>query len=152
MGKLATKKATAQLQKLFDFLGKYGGVIQTNEPDTWWNLDLEVETDNLSRKFITIGVFNLENSDCIFDPQFEVILSMDENKILECEIERCTEQTIFGTTFVDSSNNLHGFGNIEKDPYGLTERFSQFMNNMVEIGPYLKEPKEVKKYTKTLAE
>ena len=30
MGKIATKKAAKQLQQLFDFLGEFGGVIETN--------------------------------------------------------------------------------------------------------------------------
>lgn len=43
MGKMATKKAAKQLQQLFDYIGEFGGVIETNKPENWWNLDLEVE-------------------------------------------------------------------------------------------------------------
>ena len=32
MSKYATKKATEQLQKIFDVLGEFGGVIETDDP------------------------------------------------------------------------------------------------------------------------
>lgn len=43
MSKYATKKATEQLQKIFDVLGEFGGVIETDAPRCYWSLDLEVE-------------------------------------------------------------------------------------------------------------
>ena len=32
MSEIATKKAARQIQKIFDKLGKYGGVIETDDP------------------------------------------------------------------------------------------------------------------------
>lgn len=43
MSRYATKEATKQLQKLLDVLGEFGGVIETDDPRSYWSLDLEVE-------------------------------------------------------------------------------------------------------------
>ena len=64
----------------------------------------------------------------------------------------CEETTVLGTSTVDGDDMIHGFGITEKDPFGLKKRFTSFMDNMTERGPYLTEPKSVKKYTKTLAD
>ena len=47
---------------------------------------------------------------------------------------------------------IHGFGMTENNPYGLQKRFSGFMDNMTERGPYLTNPKEIKRYHKTLVD
>lgn len=153
MSKIATKKATKQLQKIFNVLGKFGGVIETNDPGTWWTLDLEVECIENDRKDVQIGIYKNLNGDIIYDPIFFLSLKTDDNdKIIEVEIHSCEETTILGTTIVDSEDFLHGFGNVEKDPHGLKRRFSSFMYGMTELGPYLTKPKKVKKYNETLAD
>lgn len=152
MGKIATKEATKQLQQLFDFLGEYGGVIKTSAPDNWWDLDLEVEIIENSRKQIIIGIFEVVNGDVVYDPKFEVDLFMDDKRIKEVEIKSCEANGLFGPMFVDTNDILHAMGSKEKDQLGLVQRFSIFMRNMTEVGPYLKEPKEVRKYNKTLAD
>ncbi|MBO4426517.1 MAG: hypothetical protein J5776_05865 [Clostridiales bacterium] len=63
MGKMALKKSVAQLQRLFDFLGEYGGTIETNNPGEWWALDLEVESIEGAVKTIMIGTFKVINGD-----------------------------------------------------------------------------------------
>ncbi len=68
---------------------------------------------------------------------------MQGDSIVDIEIHDCMETTILGTTMVDEDDMLYGFGESEKDPYGLKRRFSDFMNNMVNVGPYLDNPKEV---------
>lgn len=47
---------------------------------------------------------------------------------------------------------IRGFGMTENNPYGLQKRFSGFMDNMTERGPYLTNPKEIKRYHKTLVD
>ena len=39
-----TKKAAGQLQKILNKLGEFGGVIETDNPGAWWNLDVEIES------------------------------------------------------------------------------------------------------------
>ena len=56
MSKYATKKATEQLQKIFDVLGEFGGVIETDNPRSYWPFDLEVEEIEGDIKTIRIGV------------------------------------------------------------------------------------------------
>ena len=64
MGKRALKKSVEQLQKLFDFLGEYGGTIETKKPENWWTLDLKVDSVEGEKKnviigtMITINIFN----------------------------------------------------------------------------------------------
>lgn len=99
-----------------------------------------------------IGIFESLNGDIIFDPQFTLTLKMDGDKIQEAEIHNCINQTMFGTSKVDSDDMLHGFGRTEKSPTSLVDIFEGFMHNMAEIGPYLKDPKKVTKYDKTLSD
>ena len=78
MGIIATKKAARQLQKIFDFLGEYGGTIETKNPDNWWKPDLEVgDADETSKRDVAIGVCNVVNGDVLFDPQFTLNLKMN---------------------------------------------------------------------------
>lgn len=152
MAKKATKEAIEYLQKIFDFLGEFRGTIETKNPGTWWKFDLEVESVDGDSKDILIGVCNSVNGDIFFDPQFEMTLTMDGDRIQEAEIHSCINQTVLGTSKIDSDDMLHWFGMTEKSPTGLRNAFTGFIRNMAEIGPYLTDPKEVKKYDKTLSD
>ena len=152
MSKYATKKATEQLQKIFDVLGEFGGVIETDDPRCYWSLDLEVEEIEGDIKTIQIGVFSDINGDIIYDPHFHLSLRCENGKIMEAESVECEETTLFGTCIIDNNDLIHGFGMTENDPYGLQRRFSSFMDNMTERGPYLTNPKEIKRYRKTLVD
>lgn len=152
MKQIATRKATVQLQRLFDVLGPYGGTIETYEPGTWWTLDIEVECIEGETKDVMIGIYSIQNGDVMFDPAFHLSITMDGERLGDVEILDCEETTILGTSVVDNENMLHGFGMVEKDPKGLKQRFNEFMENMTEIGPYLTNSKSLKKYDKTLAD
>ena len=152
MSKYATKKATEQLQKIFDVLGEFGGVIEKDNPGSYWPFDLEVEEIEGDIKTIKIGVFSDINGDIIYDPLFHLSLRCENGKIMETEIIECEETTMFGTCIIDNDDLIHGFGLTENDPYGLQRRFSSFMDNMTERGPYLTNPKEIKRYHKILVD
>lgn len=144
MGIIATKKATKQVQKVYDFLQNKGGLIKTKNPDTWWDFDFEIQDESDEELDIYLGVCKHVNGDVLFDPAFEIQASLDDaKKISEIEILRYTSDTFLGTCTIDGEDMMHGFGQLEKDAYGLKKRFSSFMDNMVEVGPYLKEPMEV---------
>ena len=123
MSKYATKKATEQLQKIFDVLGEFGGVIETDDPRYYWSFDLEVEEIEGDIKTIQIGVFSDVNGDIIYDPLFHLSLRCENGKIMETEIIECEETTLFGTCIIDNNDLIHGFGLTENDPYGLQRRF-----------------------------
>ncbi len=152
MGKKALRKSVEQLQKLFDFLGEYGGVIVTNEPGTWWTLDLEVEEVYDDKKDILIGVFKDLNGNIMYDPSVELTITVKDGRIEEADILEFSNTTIFGTSVVDAEGNIHMNGVTEKAPQGLSELFEGFMDNIVEVGPYLTKPKNVIKYDKTLTD
>ena len=59
MGKKALKKSVEQLQQLFDFLGEYGGQIETY--DLHWPLNLEVKKVYDDKKEIFIEIFKNSN-------------------------------------------------------------------------------------------
>lgn len=99
-----------------------------------------------------IGVFSDINGDIIYDPLFHLSLRCENGKIMETEIIECEETTLFGTCIIDNNDLIHGFGLTENDPYGLQRRFSSFMDNMTERGSYLRNPKEIKRYHKTLVD
>ena len=152
MGKRALKKSVEQLQQIFDVLGEYGGTIETKKPENWWTLDLEVVDIDGDKKDIMIGVFKEFNGDIMFDPQIKLTLTMGNGKVVDAEIHEFSNTTIFGTSVVDADGMLHMNGMTEKSPQGLRGLFEGFMNNMVEQGPYLKDPKKVTKYTKALTD
>ena len=152
MAKKATKKAVEQLPKIFDFLGEFGGTIETKQPNNWWTLDLEVEEADDVSKDIMIGACKSLEGDIIYDPKFTLTLKMDGDKIVEAEIHSCINQNVFGTTEIDSDDMIHGSGRVEKSPKGLRTMFSGFMDIMTEIGPYLSDQSKVTKYDKTLSD
>lgn len=103
MSKYATKKATKQLQKIFDVLGEFGGVIETDDPRCYWSLDLEVEEIEGDIKTIQIGVFSDINGDIIYDPLFHLSLRCENGKIMETEIIEC-EETAIGESLSGEKN------------------------------------------------
>ena len=82
----------------------------------------------------------------VFDPVFSLAITTENNHIIETKINRYESQTSFGTFTVDDNDTLHGMGGSEKDAYGIKRRFSSFMGNMTEAGPYLSSPKEIISY------
>ncbi len=152
MGKKALRKSVEQLQKLFDFLGEYGGEIETNEPGIWWTLDLEVEEVYDDKKDILIGVFTDLNGDIMYDPSVKLTIAVKDGRIEEADILEFSNTTVFGTSVVDAEGNIHMNGVTEKAPQGLRGLFEEFMDIIVEVGPYLTKPKNVTKYDKTLAD
>ena len=103
-------------------------------------------------KTIKIGVFSDINGDIIYDLLFHLSLRCENGEIMEAEIIECEETTMLGTYIIDRDDLIHGFGMTENNPYGLQMRFSGFMDNMTERGPYLTNPKEIKRYHKTLVD
>lgn len=154
MARKASKEAIVLLQKIFDFLGRYGGTIETDSPSTWWSLYFDADKDdaNDNRILSQIGVFKHLNGDIIFDPEFKIVMHMDGERIDDVDIIECAETTVFGTSVVDDNDNISMGGITEKDEIGLVERFSEFMHNMVEVGPYLTNPKKIEKYDKYISE
>lgn len=147
MGKMATKKAVKQVQKLYEFLQKKGGLIKTKNPGTWWDLDFEIQDESDDEMDIFVGICQSVNGDIMFDPAFDIRVTLDEKKKMsDVEILHYTSDTFLGTCTIDEDDMMYGFGMKEKDAYGLKKRFSSFMDNMVENGPYLKDPESVTIY------
>ena len=133
----ATKKATRQLQKVYDFLDHQGGTIITDRPDYWWNLALELEETMDGNREARIGVFRDLNGDIVFDPVFYLALRMDGDRITEADIEMYMSQAGFMDLLIDRNDRvITGFPG-EKDEHGLRRRFSAFMDNITGAGPYL---------------
>ena len=151
-GKKASKRSTEQLQQVFDLLGEFGGVIETKSPEAWWSLDVEVIDIDKDKKDVVIGVFKNINGDIMFDPQFELTLTMQGDKIVEAVIHQFVQTTLVGTTVVSDDDMICFYGIREKAPKGLRDLFEGFMKTVTEIGPYLTDPKSVTRYTKTLAD
>ena len=156
--KKAMKKSVKKLQRIFDFLGKYGGTIKTKRPGTWWLLYVDVDNFEVEGKITSqIGVFTSINGDVIFDPEFKIQMLMDGEKIKDVDIMYYDSASVLGTFHIDGNDmccfmSMTGCSEKEKDDYGLADRFEAFLTNMVEVGPYLFDPAEVKKYSKYMSE
>lgn len=133
---MASKKATRQLQRVYDCLGHRSGIITTGQPNIWWNLSLEKEdlTDNISE--IRIGVFRKAAGEVMYDPMFYLLAYMDGDRITAVEPRRYISETGFIDIVIDANDRVISSCG-EKDVYGLRRRFSAFMDNVTESGPYL---------------
>lgn len=153
MAALATKKAISHLQKVLKVLGEFGGMIETNDPEHWWKLEVNIEPEyDEDRDEVYIGLYSLLNGDIVKDPQFHLMLVKEGDKIIDVEILDYDEFNVLcgGDCFVDENDIFHSSsGRVEKDPYGLRKRFSLFIDGVVNVGPYLTEPKQVTKYTES---
>lgn len=134
--RMASRKATRQLQRVYDYLGRRSGTITTEQPNIWWNLALEKEdlTDGVSE--IRIGVYRKVGNEVLYDPIFYLRAYMDGDRITAVEPRCYISEMGFVDIVIDANDRVissHG----EKDAYGLRKRFSSFMNNMTEVGPYL---------------
>ena len=136
MPRMASKKATRQLQRVYDCLGHRNGIITTGQPNIWWNLSLEKEdlTDDISE--IRIGVFRKAAGEIMYDPVFYLLAYMDGDKITAVEPRRYISETGFIDIVIDANDRVISSRG-EKDTYGLLRRFSAFMDNVTEAGPYL---------------
>jgi len=153
MGKKAKKSSVELLQKVFDFLGRYGGVIETKNPESWWNLDVEVEFIEGENKDIQIALYKiLDGGDACFDPQFLLSLTMDGDKIKSAVINEMLQRTLSGDSWIDENDIWHGMGGEQKANPGLADSFDQFMHSVAVDGPYLSDPQNVEKRDKTLAD
>ena len=149
MSNMATKKATNELEKVLKVLGPYGGTIKTDAPSTWWNLEATIDPeydDNQMEVFI--GLYSQLNGDIVSDPSFSLILTMEDNNIASIEIMECDEfSPIYRDCYIDSQNIWHSYSGLaQKDPLGLKKRFSEFMNTIVNLGPYLNESAVITKF------
>ena len=152
MEKYATKKAVSQLQKVFNIVGKYGGIIEARNPGTSWILDVEVLDGTESSKDIIIGIYSIFNGEGMYYSSFALSLSMEEEKIINARITTYESQTSIARFVINEDDMLTSRFGIEKDRYGLRKRFSTFMNTLVDYGPYLNNAKEIKKIIYTLAD
>ncbi len=152
VGKKAKKSSVVLLQKVFDLLGRYGGEIETKNPESWWNLDVEVEFIEGENKDIQISLYKIENGDACFDPQFLISLTMDGEKIKNAVINEMSQKTMMGESWIDENDIWHGIGGEQKANPGLADSFDQFMHSVAVDGPYLSDPLKVNKRDKTLAD
>ncbi|WP_022769379.1 hypothetical protein [Butyrivibrio sp. NC2007] len=142
----ATDSSIKMLQKLFDYLGEYGGTITTSDPIAWPTFDLEVHVARDNKKTILIGFYNTLNGDVIFSPEFSIMLTLDKGIITQAEIIHCIQQSIFGEIMIDSNDMLFTYVNpAEKDSIGLEKRFSSFMKE-IQNGPYFEASCKIERY------
>ena len=139
----ATAKAIKQLNQLFEVWGPYGGMISTKNPVAWWTLCSEIYDETETSKTVAIYLSGGEVFDYVIDPWFLVNMQIDNGKIVDAAIERFKEwNDLGGYDYVDERGMRHGLG-VHRDPDGLRKLFSEFMNSVCELGPYLTEPKSV---------
>jgi hypothetical protein len=130
-------------------LGEFGGMIETNAPEHWWNLGVDIDPEyDENQVEVYIGLYSSLNGDVVKGPQFHLVLIKEEDKVVRIEItDYDGYDSILGDCYIDENDMYHTYsGRVEKDPYGLRKRFSLFINEVVNEGPYLSEPKQIIKY------
>ena len=88
-------------------LQNVGHFILSNNSENWWTLDLEVESIKGSKKNIMIGTFQNVNGDVIFDPRFDVELTMNGDKIAGAEIMYYMSQNLFDVIEIDEEDIMY---------------------------------------------
>jgi len=137
MAKKPTKKSIEQLQKFFDLLGESGGRIITDSPETWGTLVVDRLYSPDDIKTIRIGILYVVGGNDLYNPEFCLTAKMKGNRILEAEIESYGSASLLGWLYINGDDTISGLHRKEKDPEGLQNRFSSFMEKITEQGPYL---------------
>jgi hypothetical protein len=137
----ATDKAVKQLNRVFEVWGPYGGMIKTDNP-CWWTLCSEIYDETETVRTMSIYMSGGEAFDYVMDPWFFLTAKIDNGKIVDVTIDRFREWNGFGYDYVDERGRRHGIG-VSLDPDGLRKLFSEFMNSVCDLGPYLTDPKAV---------
>lgn len=139
----ATDKAVARLNKIFEIMGPYGGMIETHNPRTWWTLCCDIYDETEMTKTMAIYMSGGEFYDYVMDPRFFVTVKFEGGKAVDVTIEEFKEWNGFGYEIVDKDGYRYGPICKSKEPVSLRSLFSEFMNDICEIGPYLTSPKAV---------
>jgi len=156
MSIFADREAVNQLEKLFQRLGEYGGLIITRDP-MFWPLDLRVVKASANAKLVQLGIFEILKGKVYFDPQFTLYLTMRDNEIAKVEIKNYISETYYVSIKIDENDMAYAhstlFGHVEdieeQDPFGMAARFSSFMDTLTLLGPYLRMPKPATRYSCT---
>jgi hypothetical protein len=139
----ATDKAVAQLNKIFEVTGPYGGMIKTDKPCVYWTFCCDIYEETETSKTMVLYESGGDYFDYVIDPWFFVTVKFEGGKAVDVTIEEFKEWNGFGYEIVDNDGYRYGPMCKSKDPDGLRALFSEFMNYICEIGPYLTSPKSV---------
>lgn len=147
MGIFATKKACKELKKVLNFLkengAENGGSISTDDPKTWWKLFVEIYDKSPEEKRVIIGESKSVNGDTICDPVFTLDITIKDADITEIRLMGYDTSSLFGSFSINENDYITGPWGCEKDDVGMKNRFSSFMNNVVNVGPYLSDPGKI---------
>lgn len=139
----ATDKAVAQLNKIFEVTGPYGGMIKTDKPCVYWTFCCEIYEETETAKTMVLYESGGDYFDYVIDPWFFVTVKFEGGKAVDVTIEEFKEWNGFGYEIVDKDGFRYGPICKSKEPVSLRSLFSEFMNDICEIGPYLTSPKSV---------
>ena len=139
----ATDKAVAQLNRIFEVTGPYGGMIKTDKPRVYWTFCSEIYEEKETTKTMVLYESGGDYFDYVIDPWFFVTAEMEDGKIVDVTIEEFKEWNGLGYEQVDKDGYRYSLGPKCKNPDSLRKLFSEFMNDICEIGPYLTSPKSV---------
>ncbi len=146
MKNLATKKATKQLQQVFDFMGYYGGQVVGDSSEKWFRtFRLEVKGENESKRDVAIYYYYKIGDEVVCDPYFSLSLTMDGDKIVETEIIEFEHRTFCRALPATYNKRI-----LKKSK--VVEMFSLFMKEVAEEGPYLSNPDALIKFSVVMPE
>lgn len=146
MKNLATRKATKQLQKVFDFMGNYGGQVVGDSSEKWFRtFRLEVKGENESKKDVAIYYYYKNGDEVVCDPYFSLSLTMDGDRIAETEIIEFEHRTFCRVLPATYNKRI-----LKKSK--VVEMFSLLMKEVAEAGPYLSNPDAVIKFSMVVPE
>lgn len=150
MGIKALKEAVEKFQTLYDFLGEFGGIIKTKNPDTWWELGLQITPyGGCDRRKVLLGIYEEVYGDVRYDPIFSFLMTLNEGKVADIDLLSYTSETLMGEFEIDENDVMHHEGT-EEENAGMSDRFLSFLTNIVDVGPYLRDPEYVEKFTEPI--
>lgn len=142
----ATKKSVEVLRKVYECLAPCGGEISLVDCKIFAPLDFEIGSTAENPTEAVIGFCEFINGDIVYDPQFELLLSISNGVIEDVEVKKYISTIALYSIEVDEAGIVYRDGCVTGEKTSLKKLFSDFIKQ-VEIR-YLKSdiPFEVKKY------
>jgi len=148
----ATKKSVEVLQRVYECLAPCGGEMRLVDCEIFTPLDFEIGSTEENPTEAVIGFCEFINGDIVYDPLFELLLSISNGMIEDVEVKKYVSTITLHSIEVDEAGSVYRDGCATGEKMSLKKLFSDFIKQ-VEIRYFKSDiPFEVKKYDTAMDE
>lgn len=131
---IAIDKTLAQLQKIYNLVGPYGGYIKT---EGCRDLYLLIESVRVNSVPALIGFFTDVNEKQYYDPMYDLILDIHDGEIRQIEVKKYYSKNLMGELEIYPNGCVYHNQKYTGQNKNLVEEFSKFMKEITEASPYV---------------